>query len=107
MVALSLIAETPLNTRHMDINLQKGTFIKNTVKLDEAKTILAIAIIWGHLKLREAYVKLNTHNKGQRLKDRPNITFGRGKDYVWFAYCNDTGDLLTQDDPIAAIFFNS
>ena len=94
----------PINTRWLLPS--EGTYIAKDVKSEQAKYILFLSHILATKPIKEAFVLLNKQNKEQRLKAHPLIRFGRTDDAIWFAPCDDGGQLLTII-PLAAIFFKN
>jgi hypothetical protein len=99
--------DSSFKTQHrpMDLTLlpNVGVFISNSVKEKDARYLTLIATFFGHLTIKEAFIKMNEQNPNQRLKQSPNLAFGRGRDCIWFSYCDDDGKLLTKE-PVAALF---
>jgi hypothetical protein len=83
---------------------KNGAFITNQVISTDVITLTRISSLYGHLDVKQAYIRLNELNPNQRLKGS-SLAFGRGKDFIWFAYCDAKGQLLTQI-PVATIYFN-
>jgi hypothetical protein len=73
-----------------------GCFLTNAIKKEAAAYITFLSGILSQHDARNAYALLLSQNKNQHLSKFPDIAFGRGHNYIWFAHCNEKGDLLTK-----------